>query len=178
MNEVVTEKQPSTFSVGLKFGLIMAATSVAYFVATATLSVDATRGIGQWLGFLINATLVFLAHKWFKDHGDSHMSYGQGFTIGVWMGVFSSFISSLFTYVYVKYINTEFIELMLERQREVMANEGVPDEYIETSMEMSERFMTPGSMFFFGIVGGMIVVMIVTAIVGIFTHKKNPDPFI
>ena len=177
MNKEVAVDEPTPFSVGIRFGLILAATSVAYFVATATFSFDATRGVGQWLGFLINATLVFLAHKSFKDRGNGFMTYGQGFTIGVWMGIFSSFISSLFTFIYVKYIDTAFIQLMLDRQREVMADEGVPEEFIDSSMQMSERFMTPGSMFFFGVIGGMIVMLIVTAIVGIFTQKKNPDPF-
>lgn len=171
------EKVVTTTSVGVRFGLIMGAVSIAYFMSLTVAGADVTQGIGRWSQVLINAAIIFLAHKSFKDNGDGFMSYGQGFTIGFWISLISSSLSSVFTFIYVKYIDSTFIQTMLDRQEEAMIERGMPDEQVEQAMAMTTRFMTPGSMLVFGIIGGVIMLLIVTALVGIFTQKKNPDPF-
>ena len=176
-SEETKESLVTTRSVGVKFGLIMAAVSVAYFMVLSVSGVDMTQGLGRWASVVINIVIIFLAHKSFKDNGDGYMSYGQGFTIGFWMSLISSAISSAFTWVYVKFVDTSFIQTMLEKQEEAMVERGMSDEQVEQAMEMTAKFMTPESMLIFGLIGGIIVLLIVTAIVGIFTQKKNPEPF-
>lgn len=171
------EKTVTTTSVGIRFGLITGAVAIAYFMSLTVAGVDITQGIGRWAQVLINVGIIFLAHKNFKDNADGFMSYGQGFTIGFWISLISSIISSVFTFIYVKYIDNSFIQTMLDRQEEAMIERGMPDEQVEQAMEMTAKFMTPTSMLIFGIIGGVIMLLIVTALVGIFTQKKNPDPF-
>ena len=177
------EKQPAeltqtTRSVGVKFGLIMGAVSIAYFMTLIVLDVDTTEGVGRWASLFINAGLIFFAHKTFKDNSEGgFMSYGQGFTIGFWMSLVSSVISSVFTYIYVKFIDQGFIQMMLDKQEEGMLERGMSDAQVEQAMEMSAKFMTPNSMLIFGVIFGTIILLIVAAVISIFTQKKNPDPF-
>jgi hypothetical protein len=177
--EETTTPSISTRSVGIKYGLIMAVISIAYFVILNTAGVDMTQGIGRWGSLVFYAGIIFIAHKNFKDQGDSFMSYGQGIGIGFWIALVSSIISSIFTYIYVKFIDTGFIQQMMDKQREAMEEGGnLSEEQVDNAMAMTAKFMTPEMMIVFGIVGGIIMILIVALIVTIFTQKKNPEAFV
>ncbi len=168
----------TTMAVGIRYGLIMSVVSIAYFVILNIAGVDMSQGIGRWGSLIFFAAAIFLAHKYFKDEGSGFMSYGQGVGIGFWLGLISSVISSIFTYIYVKFIDTGWIQQMMDKQREVMEqNESLSEEQIDTAMQMTAKFMTPEMILIFGIVGGIIMTLIVALIISIFTQKQNPDPF-
>ncbi|MBS1553929.1 MAG: DUF4199 domain-containing protein [Bacteroidetes bacterium] len=177
--EESTKASPTTMSVGIRYGLIMGVVSIAYFVLLNTLGIDMTQGIGRWASLLYVVGIIFLAQKYFKDNGNSFMSYGQGIGIGFWISLVSSLISSIFTFIYIKFIDSTFVQQMMDNQRQAMEEQGrLSEEQIDQAMEMTAKFMTPEMMLIFGIVGGVIMGLIVALIVTIFTQKKNPEPFV
>lgn len=177
--EETTTPSISTRSVGIKYGLVMAVISIAYFVILNTAGVDMTQGIGRWGSLVFYAGIIFLAQKNFKDQGDSFMSYGQGMGISFWISLISSVIGSIFTYFYVKFIDTGYIQQMMDKQREQMeAGGNLSEDQIDNAMSMTAKFMTPEMILIFGIIGGIIMILIVGLIVTIFTQKKNPEPFV
>jgi type II secretory pathway component PulF len=90
----------------------------------------------------------------------------------------SSAISSAFTYIYVKFIDAGFIQQMMDRAREGMEEKGtMSEEQVDQAMAMTSKFMTPEMMLIFGMVFGIIFGIIIALIVGLFTQKKNPEPF-
>ena len=106
---VTTTPTVTTRSVGVRYGIIGGLISIAYFLVLTTAGVDMSQGIGRWAGMIITIVIIFLAHKYFKDNGDGFMSYGQGIGIGFWIGLVSAVISSIFTYIYAKFIDASFI---------------------------------------------------------------------
>lgn len=168
----------TTMSVGIRYGIIMGIVSIAYFVLLNTLGVDMTQGLGRWASLLYVIAIIFLAHKYFKDNGDSFMTIGQGIGIGFWVSLISSVISSAFTFVYIKFIDTGFIQQMLDKQRQAFEEQGkLSEEQIDQAMSMTEKFMTPGMMLVFGIIAGVIMGLIIAVLVSLVTQKKNPEPF-
>src|SRR5437879_13754637 len=138
MEETSTSPTVTTKSVGIRYGVIMGIVSIAYFVILNLLGVDMTQGPGSWGRYVYCAALIFLAHKYFKENGDSFMAYGQGIGISFWMGLISVAISSVFTYIYVKFIDTGFIQQILDKTRESMEEKGnLSDEQIEQAMSMT-----------------------------------------
>jgi Protein of unknown function (DUF4199) len=177
--EETTTPSVSTRSVGIKYGLIMGLVSIAYFVILNTLGVDTTKGLGQWASLVFLIAIFVLAHKYFKDNGDGYMSFGQGLGIGFWITLISSLISSVFTYIYVKFIDTSYIASLMDKQRVAMEERGgLTDEQMEAALSMSAKFMTPEMIVVFAIFGGIIIGMIVALLVTIFTQKKNPEAFV
>jgi hypothetical protein len=166
----------STRSVGIRFGLISAVISVAYFVILNLVGIDMTQGVWNWFGYVLIIALLVLAHKYYKDNGDGYMSYGQGIGIALWLGIISALISSIFTYLYIKFIDTTFVETIKDRQMEAMQEKGMSDEQIDQAMQFSAMFMSPEAMFFFILFGGVVATIIIALIVTIFTQKKNPEP--
>jgi hypothetical protein len=66
--------------------------------------------------------------------------------------------------------------MIKEKQIEEMQARGMSDEQIDQGMKFAEMFMSPEAILIFGIIGGIITVLIVGLIVTIFTQKKSPEP--
>jgi hypothetical protein len=165
----------TTRSTGVRYGLIGAVVGIVYFLIITTLGMDMTQGAWRWLSYVISLVLLVLAHKYYKDNNGGYMAYGQGIGISFWYGLVSAGIGSVFTYFYVKFIDTGFIDMMKEKQLEQFEARGMSDEQIEQAMNFSAMFMTPEAILIFGIVFGIIGIIILGLIVAIFTQKKAPE---
>lgn len=165
----------TTRSAGIRYGLISAIIGILYFVVLTTVGVDITQGVWRWFNYVVSIVLVVLAHKYFKDNNAGFMNYGQGIGISFWFGLVGSVISSIFTYLYVKFIDTTFMDLIKENQIREMEARGMSDEQIEQAMKFASMFTSPEAILIFGIVGGIIGTIIIGLIVTIFTQKKAPE---
>lgn len=165
----------TTRSVGIRYGVIMAAISIVYFLALTMASVDMTSGIGRWSSLVFYVVVLFLAHKNFKEGGDGWMTFGQGMGIAFWLGLICSVIYSAFFYIYIKFIDSAFVEAIKEKQIDEMRAKGMGEDQIDQAMKFAGAFMTPEAMLIFGLVGGIIMILIVGLVVTIFTQKKNPQ---
>ena len=174
--QINTTPAVTTRSVGVRFGLIGALISIAYFLILNVAGIDMTKGIWNWVGYVITLALLVFAHMQYKDKGNSFMSYGQGIGIAFWLGLVSGVISSVFTYLYIKFIDTGFIDLVKERQIEAMQEKGMSDAQIDQAMTFSESFMSPEAMFIYMLIGSILITLIIALIVTIFTQKKDPEP--
>jgi hypothetical protein len=177
MEENVQTQLPTTRAVGIRYGLILSAISIAFFLIVVLSGLD-MNGPLKWVSYAISLVVVFLAHKNFKDTGDGFMSYGQGIGIAFWMSLFSSVISSVFTYFYIKFIDSGFIDKIKEMQMEEMEKKGMSDAQMEQAMKFAAMFTTPEAILIFGIVFGIIGLIIGAIVISIFTQKKNPEPAI
>ena len=165
----------TTRSVGIRYGIIMSAISIVYFLVLTFASVDMTSGIGRWSSIIFYIVVIYLAHKNFKDSGDSYMSYGQGMGITFWLSLISSVIYSIFFYVYIKFIDNSFVQAIKDKQIEEMQAKGMSDEQVDQAMSFAGAFMTPEAMLIFGLIGGIIFIVICGLIITIFTQNKNPQ---
>jgi len=106
------------------------------------------------------------------------MNYGQGLGIGVLVSLVSSILSSVFFYFYVTYINTDYLTMIMDMQRAKMEESGMADAQIDQAMEMTEKFMTPGMMVVFAIIGTVFFGLIISLIVSAITQKKRPEQLV
>ena len=164
----------TTRSVGIRYGLIMSVLSIAFFVIMNVAGLDMQGPVG-YLGWVITAVMLFLAHKYYKEQGDGFMSIGQGVGIGFWAGTVSSIISSIFTYVYIKFIDDGFLQMIKDKQIEGMQDRGMSDEQIEQAMEFASAFSSPEAILGFGIVFGILAAVIIGLLVSLITKNNNPD---
>ena len=120
------------------------------------------------------AVLIYFAHKAFKDDGNGFMSYGQGLGIGTLIALVGGVISSIFTYVYLTFVDDSMIEIILEKSEQDMIDGGMPDSQVETAMSFTEKMMTPTIMALLGVVFVVLIGFILSLIISAIT--KNPDP--
>jgi len=168
------EVKVTTRSVGMRYGLFMGGASIVVFLIMA-LSEMKPDGPGRWIGILVSAVFIFLAQKYYKDNGDGFMTIGQGVGIGFWSGLVASVISSVFTYVYVQFIDSGFIEMIKQTQLEAMQQKGMSEEQIEQAMKFASMFTSPLALLLFGLFFGVLGSIVIGLLISFFTQKKNPE---
>ena len=101
------------------------------------------------------------------------MSYGQGIGISFWMGLISTIIYMPIFYIYIKFIDSGFVEMIKNKQIEELQNKGMSDEQIDQAMSFAGAFMSPEAMLIMGTIGAIIFILICGLIITIFTQKPN-----
>jgi hypothetical protein len=172
---VTTTPAITTRTVGIRYGIIGGLISIAYFLILTTAGVDMSQGVGRWAGLLITIVIVFLAHKYYKDNGDGFMTFGQGTGIGFWIGLVSAVISSIFTYIYAKFIDPTFITTMREKAIADMEAKGQSQEQIDMAMKFVDMFMSAESIFIMGLIFGVLITVVIALVIAIFTQKPRPE---
>ncbi|MFY0605066.1 MAG: DUF4199 domain-containing protein [Cyclobacteriaceae bacterium] len=161
-------------SVAIKYGVINGIIAIAYFLVLDFTGNAGNQGLSM-VGLLFTAIVMFLAQKEFIRDGDGFMNYGQGLGLGTLLSLVSAIISSIFTYIYISYINDSFLDTMKEQQIVAMEEQGMSDAQIEQALKMSESFSGPTAILIFGIIGGVFFGFIISLIVSAITKKARPE---
>ena len=166
--------QPTIKSTAVKWGVINGLISIIFFVVVDFAGQAGNQAL-SWIGGVIFLVLLILAHREFKSDGDGYMSFGQGLGIGTLIALISSLISSVFTFVYVSFINTNFIDAIREKQIEAMEESGQTQAQIDQAMPFVDMFTSPAAMLIMGILMGVLFGFIISLIVTIFTKNQDPE---
>lgn len=168
MEEKLTTKQ-----VGMKYGIYLALISIIYSLILQIAGLAANQALG-YVGFIFTIIALVMGHNEFKKSNE-FMSYGQGLGISMIIISISAVLSSIFSYVYIKFVDDSILETIRIKAEEQMMNQGLSDAQIEGAMEMQAKFSTPEMIMVFGLLGaiffGFIIALIVTAI----TKKTDPE---
>jgi hypothetical protein len=164
----------TTRSVGMRYGLFLGGIGIVSFLIMA-LSGMRPDGPGRWISTVFTFVLIFLAHKYYKDNGDGFMTIGQGVGIGFWAGLVSSVISSIFMYIYLKFVDSGFVDMIKETQMEEMQKRGMSEDQIDQAMKIAGMFTSAEALLIFGLVFGVIFGIGIGLLISFFTQKKNPD---
>ncbi len=170
-----TKPTVTTRSAGVRYGLILSLISIIYFLVMSVMNINMTEGPARWFSMIFTLAAIFLAHKYFKENGDGFMAYGQGVGIAFWLTLVSTVIYSIFFYVYIKFIDSSFMDMIRDQQLEQLEARGMSDEQIEQAMKFTEMFTSPEALLGFGIFGGVFFGVIIGLIVAIFTQNKRPE---
>ncbi|MCD9019358.1 DUF4199 domain-containing protein [Parachryseolinea silvisoli] len=167
-----TVAKPSTFSVGLKWGLISTLIHIVVFLALALLGENPFNEIVGYISMLVVTPLIYvLAHKAFKDAGDGFMTYGQGVLIAFFIALAGTILGFVFTYIYLNFVDTNLMDRHLQELTEKLSEKNTPENQIEMTIQVTRDYFW---LFYVG--GGIFVGVLIGLIVTIFTQKKNPEP--
>jgi hypothetical protein len=167
----------STARVSLKWGLITGVCLVVYSTILYTLDLTTI----PWLGALIYVLLIaglILAMREYRSANGGYMSYGDGISIGALLSAIAGMLSSAFSVFYTTVIDPGFQERLFDQMRDKMEEQGkMSDEQIDSMIEMSKKFQSPGLQFFFGILWIIVIGVIISLIIAAFMRKNKDNPF-
>ena len=171
--ETATTPPMTTTAVGLRYGLLTGLVSVIFsFILFAT-SLD--QSPVRWLGVAIVVGGMLLAHRQFKQQNGGFMGYGEGLGIGVLLSLVSGIISTLFSYVYITFIDPDYMNRVMETTRAKMEQQGnMSDAQIEQATAMVQKFSSGGWILLFGIIVSLVTGLLIALVVSAIT--KNPKP--
>jgi hypothetical protein len=171
------EKQTSlglhTLIYGVGTGLVLIVFSLIMYVLN--LYMNTTLGYVSFL-FMV-AGMVYGSMQYRKVQMKGFMTYGQAFSTNFLIGLFATIVSTIFFYFYIKYINTGFMQELLDVTRQKMeAKAGnMSQEQMDQAMMWTERFMSPVWMMVWGFLGNAFWAAIFSLVISIFIKKKDPN---
>lgn len=168
------EEKSTLWPVGFRAGVILALALIIYSMLLQVTGM-ATQQALSYLTYVFYILGIIWAHKTYKETGNGYMSYGQGLGLGMIVAGVGGVISSLFTYVYLKFIDDSMLGEMLNQSRRTLEERGMDDEQIEQAMAMSQKFATPEIIVIWGIFGSLLMGLIFALIISAFTKNNNPE---
>jgi len=171
------EEQVSTKSIGIKYGLILGLFSIGYSLILQLTGLAAEQSLG-WLSFLFMIFILVYAMREFKAYNQGFMRLGQGLSLGMIVIAISSVFSSIFSYIYIKFIDDSMIGMILENARnEMMRNPDFSDAQIEQAMSMTEKFTTPEMILGIAFISSLFFGFLIALVISLVLKKGDPDSY-
>jgi len=174
----------SMFKLAMTYGIYIAAISIIISVVIWATSLIESLGLmgSAFIGIVQLVILVYLLIYFTKRYRNSLLSgkitFSQAFTFGILLVVLSSVVTSLYSYIFNKFIDPEYaqriITMIQDKTYQYMSSKGIPEDQIDSAMKKFEDKGIPTpietlwSSLKFGLIGGAIMSLISSAIV-----KKN-----
>ncbi len=110
-----------------------------------------------------------------KENHEGFLTYGQGVGIGFLINALGCFILSFYTYIFVVFIDPDFLANIIMQAKKMMIERGDSEELISTSMEWVKKFTTPFYFSLFAGIGNLFSSLIGVLLLAIFTRKEDPN---
>jgi hypothetical protein len=160
------EEQLTTGQVIKKWGVIYGAIGTVVNVVPMLMELQIS-----WMPIVniaIAIAMFILACKEFKTENGGMMSFGEGFKISLGAAAISGVMRSVVVYIYIKFIDPEYMERMKQIMNDTWRAQGMTDEQIEQSSKFMAGMSNPEIGLILGIIvvvlGGLIWGAIVSAI--------------
>jgi hypothetical protein len=157
----------------MRFGTYLGLASIIVSVLFYLLGME-TSQVPQYLQYVIIITLIVLGTKHHRDvELGGFISYRRALWTGVLITFFSSIILAFYTYLFITFIDTGFMDKMLDMQEQAMLQRGLTDEEIEMAMKMNAKIFTPVPFTFIMVLSLTFLGFIFSLITSAFLKKEN-----
>ena len=135
----------------------------------------ATGQYFQWLGFVLMFAILWLGIKAVRDEApEKGMTYGRGVGTGTLISLYSGLMSSVYSFIHFKFVNTEFADYQLALIRPKWEAAGMGEAQMDQAEKMTRAMMGPVAQAImtpiFVVIFGLILSLIIAAIL------KRPAP--
>lgn len=166
--------------IALNFGVLLALLSIVLQVISFVLDAHIDRP--WWLTVLqlaISIGVLVYGIKAFKNENEGFLTIGQALKTGLAISLVAGIISVIFNYIFINYIDPDFIQKTLDFSREQMITDfpNMTPEQIENSLEISAKFMSPAIMSAVAILATLFFGFIISLVAGMILKKNPPNQF-
>jgi hypothetical protein len=171
------EEKVNPWKSNLTNGLILGLAGVVYSLIMYFLNLSLNKSQGYFF-MIIQIVLLYFLLKSYRDnflHGQ--IPFGKSVGAGVIICLYYSAIMAVFTYILYTFIDTGLSAKQLAMAEDMMVKRGLPQDALDAAMAMQAKFMKPGIMSFFVLLGGVIWGTVLSLLISIFV-KKEGNPLI
>ncbi|HAH22820.1 MAG TPA: hypothetical protein DCL77_03490 [Prolixibacteraceae bacterium] len=177
--------QTNPFKLAMTYGLYLG--GITIFISVVIWATALMEKLGLWgnvsIGIINLCILIFLLIYFTKSYRDNQLdgkiTFGKAFVFGVLIVLFSTVVSSLYNYIFAKFIDPGYAQrvmtMMQDKTYQWMSSRGLSEEQIDEAMVKFEKPEIPTPIqslitsLKFGLIGGSIMSLVSSAII-----KKNP----
>lgn len=136
----------------------------------------ATGQYFQWLGFVIMFTVLWLGIKAVREEiPEKGLSYGRGVGTGVLIALYSGLMSSVYSFIHFKFVNTEFADYQLALIRTKWEAAGMGEAQMDQAEKMTRAMMGPVTQAIMTPVVVVVFGLICSLIIAAFLKRPAPD---
>jgi len=169
------EQKVNVWKANLNSGLIIGLVGVVYTLLMWFMDLTFNRIQGYVFFVILIFLLFYFIRSYRNNYLGGYITYGQAVGAGVIICLISSIIGAIFTYILYVFIDPELSAKQLAFTEELYAKRGMPQEAMDTALNMAKKFQKPLITAISGILGGVLFGTIITLIVAIFVRKEgNP----
>lgn len=165
-------EQKSTFwKSAMVYGLYVGILLTLYSVVMYVIGQSQNKSLA-FVPFILYAVCIVLAQFYYRNNElNGTITYGQAVGIGVAVIFFSGIIAALYNLIIFK-IDPSLIDQLKIAQEEAYLKNGMSEEMIEKTMEMSAKMMTPAWLSIIGLLSSVFMGTIISLISAIFIKKQ------
>ncbi len=163
----------------LRYGLYGAITICALFLLSLTVGKSLSYEIQEVIGYttmVVSLAFVFFGIKHFRDkENEGKITLGKALLIGVLISLITAVAFGLLDFIYVKYINPDFMNEYYAHSVAKLEASLPPEEFQEQLAKMEaekEMFMNPVMSFVFMSMTVFVIGFIISLISSLILQKK------
>ncbi len=138
-------------SISVKWGLITGMVYVIFSLISNMLGIQQGGGGSPVLGILMNILImvitfftIYLGIKESRDQeSGGYLTMGQAFKKGMAIALIAGVLAGIFSFIYMKFIDPEMIDRVMEGYEDQWDTMNVPEEQREMSRKITGIFMNP-----------------------------------
>ncbi|HCY42949.1 MAG TPA: hypothetical protein DHV48_16660 [Prolixibacteraceae bacterium] len=167
-------EQKSTFwKSAMMYGLYVGIFLTLYSVVIYVFGQSQNKSLA-FIPIILYAVCIVPAQIYYRNNElNGTISYGQSVGFGVAVMLFSGIISALYSIIIFK-IDPSLIDQIKAAQEEAYLQQGLSEDMIEKTMEMSAKMMTPAWLSIVGLLSTVFMGTIISLVSSIFV-KKQPS---
>lgn len=166
--------QVTPFNTGIKFGGYLGAFTIvfsllAHYAGWQNLShPEAGSNLAMSaISMAFNFGIIYLGVKYFREHNEGLLSFGEGVSVSLYIGLFAGIIGALFMYIFVAYIAPEFMDIVADS----IDLDEMPEEEAEAAKGVLGIFLSPTFIAFSSFIGSIIGALIYGLIASLILRK-------
>lgn len=161
----------NALNLGALTGLVMSVIQLLAFSFNA-----GDSSVVQWLLYILIITSVSWGSRKYRDLNEGFISYGQALMFGLLLAFGSALVFGFFNYLYISYLNPEYIQNVLSQMEMALYEAGYDDKMVKTMMDLYHSFFGPG-MYAFALIFNFTFAGLLISLVISFFVKNNKSVF-
>jgi len=172
------EKKTSIWYNAMTYGLILGIALVVYSLLLYIIGIDLydPKGSGRylsWVSYIIMLVAIIFSTKTYRDKiQGGTLTYSKALGLGTLIGLFSSILLALYTIIFLKFIDPNVMQYIMDVAQQNMEEQGLPEAQITKALEMSAKIMFP-SMIIGTIIGNTFFAFVFSLFTSIFLKKEG-----
>jgi hypothetical protein len=134
--------------------------------------------VGQhlnWLGFIIMIVVLSLGIKATREEApDKSMSYGKGVLTGFLISLISGLMSSVYTFIHFKFVNTEFADYQMAIIRAKWEEVGMGANQMEQAEGFTRAMLSPVAQAIMTPIMAVLFGVIISLVASAFLKRSAP----
>ena len=158
----------------IKFGIMLGIVLILFDLILYVMDISMESKF-KYLNIIISAGIITYGIYVFREKNNGgYIKYDQSLLIGFLISLYGGIILSIYTYVFLKFIDSSEITKMLDLMQQKMTDmQNVSEESIDKAMKIQRIFLRPAMISLFKLIGSAFSGLILSLLISIFMKKQD-----